>query len=238
MRGLPPVTPKITGSSSPVTKDQNNCIAIRPQPGQEFLTLESRSGHLLLDPDNKNVNDEWINQQNNAILRLVKMKVASDKAWHLVHTKPRQEFRAEENLVAQGFEVFLPRVQIERKRRNRVVMVEEGLFPRYLFVCFDESNDPWHLIRNTLGVSALVRVGMQPACVPASVIESLKSADMPIIGRFQAGDKILVSAGPFKGFEGIFMEEDGKKRAMILIEFLNKTQRIRLDPVLISPAGA
>jgi transcriptional antiterminator RfaH len=28
--------------------------------------------------------------------------------WHVIHTKVREEFRALENLQAQGFEVFLP----------------------------------------------------------------------------------------------------------------------------------
>jgi len=157
--------------------------------------------------------------------------------WHVVHTKPRQEFRAEQNLAAQGFEVFLPRVLIERKRRNRLLTVEEGLFPRYLFVRFDPSSDPWHLIRNTLGVSSLVRVGMQPANVPALIIEQLKALETTVIGRFQAGDKILVNDGPFKGFEGVYMEEDGEQRAMILIEFLNKTQRIRVEAAVLSASA-
>lgn len=157
--------------------------------------------------------------------------------WYVVHTKPRQEFRAEENLVAQGFEVFLPRVLVERKRRNRLISVEEALFPRYLFIRFDPSVDPWHLIRCTLGVSNLVRIGIQPASIPATIIENLKDLKTTFIGRFQAGDKIVVSDGPFKGFDGIYMEEDGEQRAMILIDFLNKTQRIRVDALLLSSAA-
>lgn len=164
------------------------------------------------------------------------MNHAAAKVWHVVHCKPRQEFRAMDNLVAQGFEVFLPRVLIERKRRNRIVTVEEALFPRYLFVRFDPSADPWHVIRNTLGVSSLVRVGMQPACVPDLIISELQGLATPLIGRFQPGDRIVVSEGPFVGFEGVYMEADGERRAMILIEFLNKSQRIRVDASILTSA--
>jgi hypothetical protein len=31
--------------------------------------------------------------------------------WHVVHTKPRAEARALENLERQGFEVFLPMIR-------------------------------------------------------------------------------------------------------------------------------
>ncbi|MCI0507213.1 MAG: transcription/translation regulatory transformer protein RfaH, partial [Gammaproteobacteria bacterium] len=33
------------------------------------------------------------------------------KYWYTVHTKPRQEAIAEENLLRQGFTVYLPRMQ-------------------------------------------------------------------------------------------------------------------------------
>jgi transcriptional antiterminator RfaH len=35
--------------------------------------------------------------------------------WHVIHTKVREEFRALENLQAQGFEVFLPNCEVQEK---------------------------------------------------------------------------------------------------------------------------
>jgi hypothetical protein len=37
--------------------------------------------------------------------------------WHVIHTKVREEFRALENLQAQGFEVFLPTCQVQKNNR-------------------------------------------------------------------------------------------------------------------------
>jgi transcriptional antiterminator RfaH len=37
--------------------------------------------------------------------------------WNVIHTKVREEFRALENLQAQGFEVFLPTCQVQKNNR-------------------------------------------------------------------------------------------------------------------------
>ena len=54
--------------------------------------------------------------------------------WFLVQSRPRQEERAEVNLVRQGYCVFHPRIRVERIQRGRRRLVEESLLPNYLFI--------------------------------------------------------------------------------------------------------
>ena len=56
------------------------------------------------------------------------------KSWYLVHTKIRQEAVALANLQRQGFECFLPLIWVEKLRRGNLQVVQEPLFPRYLFI--------------------------------------------------------------------------------------------------------
>jgi len=58
--------------------------------------------------------------------------------WFLVQTKPRQERRAVENLERQGVMSFCPVVNMEKISRGRRMVVEEVLFPGYLFVNFNQ----------------------------------------------------------------------------------------------------
>ena len=99
--------------------------------------------------------------------------------WHLIYTKPRQEKRAALNLTQQGFEVFLPMMSKEVLRQNSLDKVEEPLFKRYLFVRFDEKSSPWHVIKNTLGVSDLVRFGNVLATIPDEMIDVFKTFELP-----------------------------------------------------------
>ena len=54
--------------------------------------------------------------------------------WYAVHSRPKQEIRALENLQNQGFETWLPMLTIEKLRRGRLAEVTEPMFSRYLFI--------------------------------------------------------------------------------------------------------
>src|SRR5690606_6056526 len=97
--------------------------------------------------------------------------------WYVVHTKPRQEQRALLNLEQQGYECYLPTLATEKIRQGKLVVGEEPLFPRYLFIRLDsqQSGKSWSPIRSTKGVSRLVTFGTEPARVEAQLIETLQA---------------------------------------------------------------
>ena len=149
--------------------------------------------------------------------------------WYVVYTKPMQEKRAALNLSQQGFEVFLPMMAKEVLRKNLLDKLDEPLFKRYLFVRFDEKSSPWNVIRNTLGVTGLVRFGNVLATIPDEIIDKLKTFDSPASKMFIKGEVLKVTKGPFKDLEAIYHLQDSNQRAIVLIEMLNKTQKISLE---------
>lgn len=161
---------------------------------------------------------------------------AESAHWYVIYTKPRQEFRALQNLQQQSFEAFLPLHQSERLQRGKLQLVEEPLFKRYLFVRFDEALSPWHVIRNTLGVSELVRTGGQPTRVPATLIQALMQVKASPQSLFQRGDALRVTDGPFRDLQAVFEMQDGDHRAIVLIELLNKMQKIAVKLNALSKA--
>ena len=157
--------------------------------------------------------------------------------WYLIHTKPRQENIALENLQLQGYTCYLPLLNIEKIRRGKLAIVLEALFPRYLFIQLDTalSSQSWTPIRSTKGVNRLVAFGGQPAKVDEALVSVLKRAEDNQPERLQkmfaAGDKVQLTQGAFAGLEGIYQMADGESRAMVLIEILNKPVRIAVEPV-------
>lgn len=149
--------------------------------------------------------------------------------WYLIYTKSRQEYRALKNLQQQAFEVYLPLLQSERLLRGKLSLVEEPLFKRYLFVRFNENGSPWHSIRNTFGVSELVRTGGQLAKVPAELVEALKQLQATPQALFQRGEALQVTDGPFRNLQAIFEMHDGDHRAIVLIELLNKIHKVTIN---------
>ena len=151
--------------------------------------------------------------------------------WYLIHTKPREEKRARENLERQGYTVYLPLFSAEKLRRGRLHLVQEPLFPRYLFIRLGEGLDAqsWAPIRSTLGVRRLVAFGNTPAHIDDALIDHLRAreaAQGEPARRFSSGEHVRIGQGPFAGLEAVFQMPDGQERAWVLIELLGQTTRL------------
>ncbi len=153
----------------------------------------------------------------------------NNAAWYVVHTKPRQEARALENLQNQGFNCFLPTMQVQKLRNQRVQTITEPMFSRYLFIQLDDQTQNWGPIRSTLGVSKLVSFGPQPAKVPPEFIDFLREAPVETLERmFAPGDNVQIASGPLQGLQGTYVAHDGETRAFVLVELLGQPQKLRM----------
>ena len=151
-------------------------------------------------------------------------------SWYLVHTKPRQEQRARVNLFNQGYECWLPQLRVERVRQRKLVVVEEPLFPRYLFIHLPPGIN-WSPVRSTLGVTTIVRFGGVPARVPAEVLQALRDEEARrratlVVPHFAPGQPVQIMTGPFAGVRAVFDMADGESRALVLIELLQRSAKL------------
>jgi len=157
--------------------------------------------------------------------------------WFLIHTKQKQEFRALENLIRQGFDCYLPTLMVETLRRGSLELKVEALFKRYLFIRLGATSGSkgWGAIRSTLGVSRLVSFGGEPAKAPDLLIENLKTMEITLSNKprrlFDHGEIVEVKAGPFAGLEGIYQTPNGDVRSFVLIELLSKQVKLPANPV-------
>ena len=138
--------------------------------------------------------------------------------------------RALENLVRQGYETYLPLMEVERLQRGKLLKKMEPLFPRYLFLHLEEGNDNWGPIRSTLGVAGLVRFGQAYAVVSDEVMDAVRERTQDVKkSLFESGDNVRVVSGPLLGLEGVFEIADGEQRSFVLLEFMQKQQRVSVS---------
>ena len=163
--------------------------------------------------------------------------------WYLVHTKPRQEKCALENLQRQGFQCYLPTLPAEKLRQGVLTVADEPLFPRYLFIRLGQGDSApsWAPIRSTKGVSRLVSFGVEPAKVADSLVEALRAQDESVQAEparlFKPGERVCLTEAPFAGIEGIYQMADGERRVIVLIELLSKQVRVRVAPANLRKVG-
>jgi len=155
-------------------------------------------------------------------------------SWYVLHTKSRFENVLREGLIKKSMEVFLPKIQVRSKRRDRKIMIRVPLFPGYLFV---KSNlNPYEHIEivKTIGAVRLVGSKDGPVSVPTETIESLKimvQGGHPVETgtRFKKGDRVVVVLGPFTGVIGTFARYRGKERVIVNIDALGQFAGVEVN---------
>ena len=164
----------------------------------------------------------------------------SQSSWFAVFTKPRQEQIAKENLERQGFRCFLPMAINPYQRRSKQSPRTEPLFPRYLFINAIPDQQSLGSVRSTIGVSNLVRFGLEFIRVPDCIINDIEKRCNPETGLVElkpllvsVGDKVKVFDGPFAGIEGIFREGKGKDRALLLMSMLGTNSIVEVNTMLL-----
>jgi len=160
---------------------------------------------------------------------------AANLPWYVVHTKVRQEQTACENLARQGFTVYLPRINVLKRIRNRQQVQQEPLFPRYLFFQTGSAAQSIAPVRSTLGVTTIVRFGQEPAVLRPQTLASIRDfetrrneAREEDISPFRPGERIRVVAGPLTGMEGL-ISGVSHERVVVLMHLLGEDTRVNMS---------
>lgn len=157
-------------------------------------------------------------------------------AWYLVQCKPRQDERAEDNLERQGYRCYRPQYSRERIVRGSRQTIVESLFPGYLFIALAEDAN-WAPLRSTRGVNRLVAFGGMPLKVDERFIEQLQHrCEKTVQPALCLGDSVRITAGEFAELDAIFMAMDGDERAILLLNILNRQQRVSLPLASVAKA--
>lgn len=158
-----------------------------------------------------------------------------NRSWYLVVTKPQSEFKAQENLLRQGYKTYLPLIQISRRRNGKNINRTEALFPRYLFISLDKETDNWSPIRSTIGITGMVRFGGMPAAVPENLINNLKNNENEFgiqsyeKKELKQGDKVAIIDGPFEGHKAVYQKMKSAERVSVLLDIVGKNTQVTLS---------
>ncbi|MCC5879772.1 MAG: transcription/translation regulatory transformer protein RfaH [Idiomarina sp.] len=154
--------------------------------------------------------------------------------WYLLHCKARQEARAKLHIENQGYDTCLPTVKMQKTIRGKRQVVEEALFPSYLFIQIDMENANFNAIRSTRGVNGFVRFGGVPSKIPEKVVEQfqlLEQNDDEPETLFASGTKVEIMDGPFTGLQAVYSMPKGDERCMVLLDMMGKQQQLEIEEI-------
>lgn len=153
--------------------------------------------------------------------------------WFAIRTSPRSELRTSSDLSLRGLENYLPTRLVKRKWSDRIKIVEEPLFPGYLFGRFHLDDRVYVL--QALGVRQIVGIGNTPVAIGDSEIDNLRtlvSAKTLLVPwpYLHTGQRVRIDHGPLAGVEGFVVRADeGALRIVVSVDLLQRSIATEID---------
>lgn len=156
--------------------------------------------------------------------------------WHVLWTKSNCEQLVCDQLIAKGFDTFLPMVdKWSRSRRSRS-LYRAPLFPGYLFVRHAVDKLSYLEMAKARGmVRVLGERWDKLAVIPDAEIEAVRrvhESDVPRMPHpyLRIGQTVRIISGPLTNVEGIFLRSEPRKGLLILsVELLRRSLAVPVD---------
>ena len=152
--------------------------------------------------------------------------------WHVVYTRPRQEQVAEENLIRQHYDVWLPTIGKWVRRAAGWTCETQPMFPRYLFMRTTEAQQNLAPVRSTRGAVGLVRFGERAPLLAdeiVGVLRRLAAQTREPTHPLRPGARVRVVAGPLTGLQAL-VTASAARRVEIFLSLLGRDTRVSVHP--------
>ena len=165
-------------------------------------------------------------------------------SWCVAYTQPLKEIVAQQHLLDQGYEVYVPSFKKIVRHARKVEEKFVPLFPRYIFIGMDLEAARWRSVNGTRGVSHLLMSNdWNPAKVPTRIIDDLRAQEIgdgivPVTSlvNFVKGEKVRIVEGAFTDQMAIFQSMDDKSRVQLLLTFMGREMKMTLPTYSVEAA--
>jgi transcriptional antiterminator NusG len=170
-------------------------------------------------------------------------QVPEEARWYVVHTYSGYENKVKQNLEQRMrsmgvddriFHILVPTEEEIEIRDGQRRTVQRKIFPGYILVQMILSNETWHVVRNTPGVTGFVGPASNPVPLPEhevlAILKQIEAEAPKIRVEFTIGQAVRIVDGPFSDFEGMVDEIDQEKgKVRVLVSFFGRETPIELD---------
>lgn len=165
------------------------------------------------------------------------------RKWYALWTHSNCEQMVHDHLAPRGFQVFLPRVQIWKRRGGSRKLISAPMFPGYLFLRQAMDKASCVEVLKSKGLVRILGAGWdRPLPIPDDQIDVVRRAadsGLPVLAYpyLREGQRIRILRGPLAGVEGILVMSDPHKGLLVLsVELLHTSVAIEIDCTLVAAA--
>ena len=157
--------------------------------------------------------------------------------WYVVHSYAGYEKKVKGNLANRTislnmedyiFQIEVPEEEVMEIKNGQRKMVKRNIYPGYVLVRMELSDESWSVVRNTPGVTGFVGNAHNPSPLSMDEVEKIlaprpvKKSDKPEIRvvDFEVGESVTVMDGPFATLPASISEimpEQAKLKVLVSI---------------------
>jgi len=167
----------------------------------------------------------------------------SKARWYVVHAYSGHEKKVAEalkqraqtlNLTNKVLAVLIPTQEKIQIRRGQRKTVKEKIFPGYMLVQMEMTDDAWLAVRTTQGVTGFVGMSSKPTPLPKHEVEAIQKymdqGEPQFKADFVEGEAVKITDGPFADFLGTVDDIDEEKgQVRVLINIFGRETPVEMD---------
>ena len=167
------------------------------------------------------------------------------KGWYIVHTQTGHEDKVRTNLENRLKDsplkdkitkVLIPTEKVSEVKEGKKKIFERKIFPGYVLIEMEMTEDTWYLVRNTPGVTGFIGAGRKPVPLSKADIDNIirqteekKEKPIPKVA-FEQGEGVRVKEGPFTNFNGTIEEVNPvKQKLKVMVSIFGRPTPVELE---------
>ena len=165
--------------------------------------------------------------------------------WYIIHTYSGFEQKVKNAILERArsrnlehliTEVMVPTETVEEMVKGERKLSSRKFYPGYVLVRMELTDESWHLVMDTPKVTGFVGSRTEPVAIPDEEAEKIitqmqegAAKPKPKI-KFEAGDKVQVTDGPFANFTGVVDEvRPDRGRVKVMISVFGRPTPVELE---------
>ena len=181
---------------------------------------------------------------------MAKQTLHEGKRWYVLHTYSGYEENVKQNLTQRIesmdmenkiFNILIPTEKKIKIKNGKRKIIEEKIFPGYVLVEMEVTDESWYVVRNTPNVTGFIGTGTIPTPISEDEIKNLQKRMGVEEPKFKIdvsiNSPVSIIDGPFKNLDGKVIEiDESKGKIKVLVSMFGRETPVELDFLQIKKA--
>lgn len=165
--------------------------------------------------------------------------------WFIVHTYSNFENQVRQALrqradafgMSEKFgDILVPSEDVVELRDGKRITSKRKLYPGYVMVQMEMSDEAWHLVRNTPKVTGFLGSGQKPLPMTQDEVDRILNTVSVTHEKpkpkldFKVGETLKIIEGPFSNFTGVVEEvNDDRSTLKVMVSIFGRATPVELE---------